>query len=455
MKTKKFLSLLLCILMLLAAIPFSASAAVTVISSINAMIPIPTVGTVPTDTGVFVNSKAIGIEFDIDWCYEDGTILKADEKYQYGVTYLCVLDITTLENYMFSNDYQMSFAVNGKVISREMVDYRSYTKIYINYEFTPNPIKIGDFDVTIPVPVVGDHPTSLGLVVGADNVNYDVEWLDKNKNEMNVAKAYEPDTDYFCCITIEAKDGCVFKTDMKVKVNGADFNYASKSDTQIMIMYKFRPEPIIVKLLRPVIKLPELGAVATTAQVTDDSEGVYIHNTLMYYADDTEVKTETIKADTDYKLGILYYPDKGYAFTGSASDTKVFADGAGKAEIRLTTASLVLMMYHFRYNSITVSNGSASASAALPGTVVTITAPQVEGKTFRSWTVKGATVNNANAQETTITVGEEAVIAEAVYDDCSCNCHGNFIQKLIFVITNFFAKIFNPAKRVCECGAGH
>ena len=38
---------------------------------------------------------------------------------------------------------------------------------------------------------------------------------------------------------------------------------------------------------------------------------------------------------------------------------------------------------------------------------------------------------------------------------CSCNCHGNFIQKLIFMITNFFAKIFNPAKRVCECGAGH
>lgn len=454
MKAKKILSLLLCILMLATAIPFSASA-LTTISDINAMIPIPTVGETPTDEGVFVNGKAIGIDFDINWCYEDGIILKENEKYQYGVTYLCVLDIKTEDNYMFSNEYQMSFVVNGTVIPDKMVDYRSYNKIYINYEFTPNPIKIGDFDVTIPVPTVGDHPTSLGLAVGADNVNYDVEWLDKNENEMNVAKAYEPDTDYFCCITIEAKDGCVFKTDMKVKVNGADFNYASKSDTQIMIMYKFRPEPIIVKLLRPVIKLPELGAVATTAQVTDDSEGVYIHNTLMYYADDTEVKNETIKADTDYKLGILYYPNKGYAFTGSASDTKVFADGAGKAEIRLTNANLVLMMYHFRYNSITVSNGSASASAALPGTVVTITAPQVEGKTFSSWTVKGATVNNANAQETTITVGDEAVVAEAVYDDCSCKCHGNFIQKLIFMITNFFAKLFNPAKRVCECGAKH
>lgn len=454
MKVKKILSLLLCMLMLATAIPFSASA-LTVIYDINAMIPIPTVGETPTDKGVFVNGKAIGIDFDIDWCYEDGTILKENEKYQYGVTYLCVLDIKTEDNYMFSNEFQMSFAVNGKVIPAEMVDYRSYNKIYINYEFKPAPIKIGDFDVTIPIPTVGDHPTSLGLDVGADNVNYDVEWLDKNKNEMSLAKAYEIDTDYYCCITIEAEDGYAFKAGMKVKVNGADFNYASKSDSQIMIMYKFRPEPIIVKLLRPVIKLPELGEAATKAQVTDDTEGVYIYNTLMYYADDTEVKNETIKADTDYKLGIVYSTNKGYAFTGSASDTKVVTDGSGKAEIRLTNASLVLIMYHFRYNSITVSNGSASASAALPGTVVTITAPQVEGKTFSSWTVKGATVNNANAQETTITVGEEAVIAEAVYDDCDCNCHAGGIKAFFFNFINFFKKLFSKDARTCKCGAKH
>ena len=272
---------------------------------------------------------------------------------------------------------------------------------------------------------------------------------------MSLSKAYEPDTDYYCCITIEAEYGYAFKAGMKVKVNGADFNYASKSDSQIRIMYKFRPEPIIVKLLRPVIKLPELGEAATKAQVTDDTEGVYIYNTLMYYADDTEVKNETIKADTDYKLGILYYPDKGYAFTGSASDTKVVTDGLGKAEIRLTNAKLVLIMYHFRYNSITVSNGSASASVALPGTAVTITAPQVEGKIFSRWNVKGTTVENANAQETIITVGDEAVVAEAIYKDCDCNCHAGGIKAFFFKLINFFAKLFNPAKRVCECGAKH
>ena len=62
MKVKKILSLLLCMLMLATAIPFSASA-LTVIYDINAMIPIPTVGETPTDKGGFVNGKARREEF--------------------------------------------------------------------------------------------------------------------------------------------------------------------------------------------------------------------------------------------------------------------------------------------------------------------------------------------------------------------------------------------------------
>lgn len=49
-----------------------------------------------------------------------------------------------------------------------------------------------------------------------------------------------------------------------------------------------------------------------------------------------------------------------------------------------------------------------------------------------------------------------------VFDDeatfipvCTCKCHGNFIQRLIFKIINFFAKLFNPAKRICICGVKH
>ena len=40
-------------------------------------------------------------------------------------------------------------------------------------------------------------------------------------------------------------------------------------------------------------------------------------------------------------------------------------------------------------------------------------------------------------------------------DDCDCNCHAGGIKAFFFNFLNFFAKLFNPEKRVCECGAKH
>ena len=40
-------------------------------------------------------------------------------------------------------------------------------------------------------------------------------------------------------------------------------------------------------------------------------------------------------------------------------------------------------------------------------------------------------------------------------DPCSCNCHAGGIKAFFFKLVNFFAKLFNPAKRVCVCGVKH
>ena len=45
-------------------------------------------------------------------------------------------------------------------------------------------------------------------------------------------------------------------------------------------------------------------------------------------------------------------------------------------------------------------------------------------------------------------------ISDTPDDPCSCKCHGNFIQRLIFKITNFFQKLFGKNK-VCTCGVKH
>ena len=38
---------------------------------------------------------------------------------------------------------------------------------------------------------------------------------------------------------------------------------------------------------------------------------------------------------------------------------------------------------------------------------------------------------------------------------CSCKCHAGGIKAFFFKLFNFFAKLFNPAKRVCACGVKH
>jgi hypothetical protein len=50
---------------------------------------------------------------------------------------------------------------------------------------------------------------------------------------------------------------------------------------------------------------------------------------------------------------------------------------------------------------------------------------------------------------------DEPDIPDEPAKPCTCKCHSNFIQRLIFKITNFFAKLFNPAKRICACGVKH
>lgn len=50
---------------------------------------------------------------------------------------------------------------------------------------------------------------------------------------------------------------------------------------------------------------------------------------------------------------------------------------------------------------------------------------------------------------------DEPIEPDTPSESCTCKCHGNFIQRLIFKITNFFAKLFNPAKKICACGVKH
>ena len=103
---------------------------------------------------------------------------------------------------------------------------------------------------------------------------------------------------------------------------------------------------------------------------------------------------------------------------------------------------------------ISVINGKASASSAVVGNVVTITADQIDGKIFYCWNITGATPEDYYDSETTFTMGVFNVSAEAVYKDCECKCHQGGIAGFFYKIVLFFQKLFGQNK-VCACGMNH
>ena len=40
-------------------------------------------------------------------------------------------------------------------------------------------------------------------------------------------------------------------------------------------------------------------------------------------------------------------------------------------------------------------------------------------------------------------------------ENCDCNCHAGGLKAFFFKLGNFFAKLFNPAKKICACGMKH
>ncbi len=96
--------------------------------------------------------------------------------------------------------------------------------------------------------------------------------------------------------------------------------------------------------------------------------------------------------------------------------------------------------------AINVTNGRPSSSYAEVGTTATLKAAQIDGKKFSHWVVNGATVADVNAKETTFTMPDNEVTAEAVYTDCDCDCHsGNIFTMIKIFIQNLFA-----VNQVCE-----
>ena len=145
----------------------------------------------------------------------------------------------------------------------------------------------------------------------------------------------------------------------------------------------------------------------------------------------------------------------GTTVANAASSTTTFTMPAANVTATATYKDKTVTPPVSTPHSITVINGEASVKSAAAGTTVTLTAEQIDGKVFTHWEIIGATVADDTAKETSFTMGNADVTAEAIYEDCSCKCHNDGILGFLYRIIIFFQKLFGK-NITCElCGAKH
>ena len=171
----------------------------------------------------------------------------------------------------------------------------------------------------------------------------------------------------------------------------------------------------------------------------------------------------------------------------TVSNGKITAVKEGKAVITAKVGDVVAkcnvtVSNEAEMHSVDVTCGTSSAETAAQGTVVTVTADAAPaGMVFDKWMSSSVTVAEASSITTTFVMPSKDVSLTATYkqkgctdhsysgdndetcdlcdynraDNCDCNCHAGGLKAFFFKLGNFFAKLFNPAKRVCACGMKH
>ena len=198
-------------------------------------------------------------------------------------------------------------------------------------------------------------------------------------------------------------------------------------------------------------------------------------------------ETVTLKA-TKAKDGLAF---ERWAFSQPVECADIYSM---ETTITMPDSDITVMPVYGKAYKVNLYDAESEFEYYTAGQPVTVTPKTPAGKVFDKWEAIGITIADPYNPNLTFTMPSAEVIITAKFKDptptptpdpdptptpdpdptptptpdptptptpdptptpCTCKCHGNFFEKLIFNITNFFAKLFNPAKRVCECGAGH
>ncbi len=384
------------------------------ISGADFTIPAPVTGETPAATSEIVCDNPNITVASVEW-------EPVDDPYKIGVEYTAIINIEANTGYKF--DSASVFTVNGQ----NTVKIGSGTEeLKVCYTFpATEKIKISELNATVTEPVAGETPSKTATTSGEGYTVVFHSWGEKVEGGWTgvADNVFKGGRTYKVAMHFFVEEGYQWDSSVTAKINGADPDY-------------FELEPNGSYEAELFFTLPAIEYDITVTNGTASASKAVAGTAI------------TLKADS--------------ASAGKTFD-KWIADGVALADATKAETGFVMpendvtlqATYKNVVYKVNVTNGTASASTAVMGDSITLTANQIDGKVFSHWNIEGATASDKNAKEITVTVGTSDVTAEAVYEDCPCKCHQGGIAGFFYKIVLFFQKLFGNNKVCAGCGAKH
>lgn len=168
---------------------------------------------------------------------------------------------------------------------------------------------------------------------------------------------------------------------------------------------------------------------------------------------DTEVEMTIVESSTNADIAFksLFGTYKSYDITFNSNGTEVQPNGKVTIRIPLTFVAdlMAIKVYHVDENgTATLINSNVENGYVVFETDHFSEYVIVDESSKIETPVEPEAPNEPTEPDTPDEPNEPA-------KDCTCNCHAGGIKAFFFKLINFFAKLFNPAKRICACGVKH
>lgn len=377
---KKFLSLVLAVIMLLCLMPTTSvfAASVTMVDAVNIELPVAEEkpdfsADLPNWSDAHKITGVEWVEYDEGWEWEKD--MSANDTFKEGYWYVVYVHFETTSGNNFSETINPHINNETAQVSGPAVQAnRTKVSIYKAYQATKAPTAISKVDLNVVKPVVGKTPTfakvdttqyfseKYGTVSNCSN---GVTWTNQSNNiNITVNNPFKEGTKYTVTYYLTAKDGYKFTTATACTINGSVASISVTDATHAKISLgdlvpddgKKEVSSVSIYVTAPKEgEKPNYTKIDGTEYYSDNgingtSTKIYKNGIAWYKSASSYISpgtTETFKGGSEYTIKIALTAKDDYKFAktvtakinGKTATVETFDDGSINVSVKLTALS--------------------------------------------------------------------------------------------------------------------